>query len=384
MKSKILIILLFVFLLGGCADYRELTDMAIVSTVGIDKKDDEYRVMVQILNSNTQPSSEEKVSVTVMVYEGMGKTLHESFRNMILSSPKKMYAGHVEVVIISEEIAKNLSEIIDFFLRDPEMEKDFKLLIAKDYSVKEIMEVTDSLVSIPAESMDSSLTTASTIQGNVTDITFDEIVSNEMQTGIDPVIPAITIKEIKSEDDEINPKKKLTLSKEMGTFSKGKFAGYLNSDTTLFYNLINGYATSNVISFKCSDKEYASIEIVNNKSSMKYDAKKNNLKLDINLTGSLSEVNCNIDINNKKDMKKMQDKLKSHLEKVFDTALSTIKDKSESDFLGIERYAYRSDYKYYEKHKKEIKENIKNIKSDIKINILFNQTGLMKKGDEKY
>lgn len=385
MKIKKIIIIISILLLTGCADYRELTDMAIVSTVAIDKKDNEYSLIVQILNSNTESSGEEKVQAKVMVYESKGKTLHEAFRNLLLDSPKKMYLGHVEVVILSESsIKEDLTTFFDFFLRDPEMEKDFKLLVAKDNSIKELMNVTESLVSIPAESVVDSITISEIMQGNVANYTFDEIVSNEIQEGIDPVIPAISIKKTESDNEEINPKERLILSKEMGIFANKKLIGYLDSSSTLGYNLLNQNTDSSVISFKCDKDNYATIELTKNKSKFSYDIKSNKLILDIDIDGSLSEVNCNIDVNKEESLKKLEKMLKNHMKDILTKTVNSIKEYNESDFLGIERYIYRNNYKYYKKNKKEIRENIKTIDSKFNIKILFNQTGLMRKGDEKY
>ena len=51
-KFKLLLLTIIVLFLTGCSDYRELTDMSIVSSIGIDIKDGKYVTISQILSSN--------------------------------------------------------------------------------------------------------------------------------------------------------------------------------------------------------------------------------------------------------------------------------------------------------------------------------------------
>ena len=53
-KFVLIIITLFILLISsGCYNYKEINDMAIVSSIGIDKdnKNDKYIVSAQIMNS---------------------------------------------------------------------------------------------------------------------------------------------------------------------------------------------------------------------------------------------------------------------------------------------------------------------------------------------
>jgi len=55
--KKFLIIFYSIFLVG-CQNYRELNNSAIVSAIGIDKDDNNYKVSVQI--ANTEKSDDEQ------------------------------------------------------------------------------------------------------------------------------------------------------------------------------------------------------------------------------------------------------------------------------------------------------------------------------------
>lgn len=182
--------------------------MAIISNLGIDKVDEEFHITVQILNSKSNSNDDSKKnSSEVILYNSKGK-LYMKHLEILLWNLKKLYVGHLESIIISERIAKsNISELFDFILRDPEITKDANILMIKDASINEVMSIITPLESIPAESIKSSIEVASKIQGSVNNIPFDEFVATIIETGIDPVIPLITIKENKSDNKEVNPEK---------------------------------------------------------------------------------------------------------------------------------------------------------------------------------
>lgn len=379
-------LLLILLLLSGCNDYRELTDMAIISSIGIDKKDDNYYVTVQVLDTKTQMQSDSAGSTPkIVIYNSKGKTIHSALRNAILESPKKLYAGHIEIVILSEEFAKEgVSDIFDLFLRDAEASKDFKIFIAKDCTIKEIMDVLTPLETIPAENISSSIENAMEIQGNVSKITFDLLVSDILKTGKDAVIPAISIQKIDSSNKQVNPQKRLVLENYIGIFDNDKFLTYINSASSLGYNIISNNTHSSVIPFKCDNTKYASIEITENNSSLSFDTDSQTLKINVNLKGSLSELNCNININNENGIKKLESQLKNEVEKIVNSTIDTEKKYYNSDFLGIELYVFQNKYNFYKNNKNNFKNIIKNMNKEVNVNVKFIQKGIIKEGDEKY
>ena len=383
---KIVIILLLTILLSGCNDYRELTDMAIVSSIGIDKNEDEYLVTVQVLDSKMQSQNNgESITPTIVVYNSNGKTIHNALRNAILESPKKLYAGHIETVVVSEKVAKEgITDIFDLFLRDAEANKDFKILVTKDNSISEIMDVLTPLETIPAENISSNIENAMEIEGNITDVSFDLLVSDVLRTGIDAVIPVISIKETDTDNEKINPEKRLTLKNYIGIFSGNKLLTYLNEEASFGYNIINNNTSSSIIPFKCDSTKYASIEITKNNSKLSFDTDTETLKIDIKIKGALSELNCNVNIKNESKIKDLENKLESAVEDIANETINAAIKYNTSDFLGIGAYIFQNNYKYYEKNKNNISNIIKNMNKEVNIDVEFIQKGIIKEGDEKY
>ena len=125
MKSKVAILLIFVFMFNGLKDARQLNDLSILSAIGIDiNKNGEYIITSQVLNTQKADSSSGSSSggTSEVTYETTKKSVHEALRATIEKVPNKLYIGHLELLLVSEEAGKNndILDTIDFFLRDNE------------------------------------------------------------------------------------------------------------------------------------------------------------------------------------------------------------------------------------------------------------------------
>ena len=371
--KRILILLFSLFVLTGCPDYRELTDMAIASSIGLDIEDGNYNVIVHVLDA--KKTGEKDVSPNIKIYESSGKTLHEALRKIVLESPQKLYVGHLNSFVISERFAKEgISKIFDFILRDSEVEKSFNLMVTKN-NINEIMNINNSDSNVPLQDISKNIDLSTNIEGSTSSITFDRFIESVIKIGIDPVLPVILIKD---EDD----KKTISLDEQIAIFKDDKLVSYLNKDNTFIYNLLNNNLSSSVFSFKCDKSNYGSIEILDYSSNYYYDFDLNKIITEVDIISSLSELNCNMNIENNKIMDEIEIRIKNELSKNINNFFNEIK-KSESDILGIEQYIYRNNYLFYEKNKNNISELLSNSEIDLNLNITIEQIGSLKKGNEK-
>ena len=131
--KKILLVISLCFILTGCGNYAELDKLAIVTGVAIDKDGDDYEISYLVANSPKGQTSSKEGEAKTTVYSGTGETIPDAAMIIEQKSPKKIYLGHVNVVIISEEIAKDgFFKVADWLFRNPETRKQFYLLLAKD------------------------------------------------------------------------------------------------------------------------------------------------------------------------------------------------------------------------------------------------------------
>ena len=366
--KKLLFLITFILLLTGCTDYKELTDLAIISSVGIDYKDNNYNLIIQVLDSK-----EEKKNPTVILYKSSGKTINEAFRNILLECPKKLYSGHIQTFIVKDNLLKNgSSNFIDFILRNSEIEKDFNILLTED-DIDKIMDIIPPLETIPAKDVSNTIKLSSIYEGRINNVHFDDFLSNLYSVGIEPTLPILTIKNEKE--------KRLILKDELALFKDDKYITNLDSESSLGLNIIKNNAKSSLITFKCDKDNYASVEILKLKSKIEFDKNSNTLNLDVDITSTLSELNCNMDISKKEVIDELELMFKNKLHDILNKTINKEK-KLNIDYIGIQNYIYKNNINYYKNS--NINDIIKNLNSNIDINITFTQKSSIRKGDEKY
>ena len=365
-KFVLIIITLFILLISsGCYNYKEINDMAIVSSIGIDKdnKNDKYIVSAQIMNSKESEDSEDS---QITVYTKEGDTVHEALRNITLKSPRKLYGNHLSKIVLSEEVAKEgIDNILDIFNRITEVRNEFIITIVKEDKASDVLKVLTTTESIPAEYVKLSLKIADKTSGLTYATKLDEFISLYLKKGIDPVVPVLKIDKKEKKGTTINnitttnPISKIVIE-DLAVTNKGKLETYLKNEEIIGYNFLRNQIQKMIIPVKCDDENnYASILILKNKTKSNA-AKKDNkyiINFNINSEAIITEYNCKKDLTDEKVIKKLEKdtekKIKRYIKKSLDKQKET-----KGKFLGLERIIYL-DYPKYKNEDYSVKYNAK-------------------------
>ena len=365
-KFVLIIITLFILLISsGCYNYKEINDMAIVSSIGIDKdnKNDKYIVSAQIMNSKESEDSEDS---QITVYTKEGDTVHEALRNITLKSPRKLYGNHLSKIVLSEEVAKEgIDNILDIFNRITEVRNEFIITIVKEDKASDVLKVLTTTESIPAEYVKLSLKIADKTSGLTYTTKLDEFISLYLKKGIDPVVPVLKIDKKEKKGTTINnitttnPISKIVIE-DLAVTNKGKLETYLKNEEVIGYNFLRNQIQKLIIPFKCDDEyNYASILILKNKTKSNT-AKKDNkyiINFNINSEAIITEYNCKKDLTDEKVIKELEKdtekKIKRYIKKSLDKQKET-----KGKFLGLERLIYL-DYPKYKNEDYSVKYNVK-------------------------
>lgn len=365
-KFVLIIITLFILLISsGCYNYKEINDMAIVSSIGIDKdnKNDKYIVSAQIMNSKESEDSEDS---QITVYTKEGDTVHEALRNITLKSPRKLYGNHLSKIVLSEEVAKEgIDNILDIFNRITEVRNEFIITIVKEDKASDVLKVLTTTESIPAEYVKLSLKIADKTSGLTYTTKLDEFISLYLKKGIDPVVPVLKIDKKEKKGTTINnitttnPISKIVIE-DLAVTNKGKLETYLKNEEVIGYNFLRNQIQKMIIPVKCDDENnYASILILKNKTKSNT-AKKDNkyiINFNINSEAIITEYNCKKDLTDEKVIKELEKdtekKIKRYIKKSLDKQKET-----KGKFLGLERIIYL-DYPKYKNEDYSVKYNAK-------------------------
>ena len=353
-KFVLIIITLFILLISsGCYNYKEINDMAIVSSIGIDKdnKNDKYIVSAQIMNSKESEDSEDS---QITVYTKEGDTVHEALRNITLKSPRKLYGNHLSKIVLSEEVAKEgIDNILDIFNRITEVRNEFIITIVKEDKASDVLKVLTTTESIPAEYVKLSLKIADKTSGLTYATKLDEFISLYLKKGIDPVVPVLKIDKKEKKGTTINnitttsPISKIVIE-DLAVTNKGKLETYLKNEEVIGYNFLRNQIQKMIIPVKCDDENnYASILILKNKTKSNT-AKKDNeyiINFNINSEAIITEYNCKKDLTDEKVIKELEKDTEKKIKRYIKKSLNKQKE-TKGKFLGLERIIYLDYPKY--------------------------------------
>ena len=378
MKKLILIIttLIISATLTGCGGYEELNNLSIVTAVAFDKTDDEYELSFLIANSPKAQTSAKEGEAKTTVYTGKGKTIAEASKDIEQIVPKQVYLGHINVVVISEDIAKDgFLKIADWLLRNPQTRKKFYLLQAKDEKAKNILKIVSPLESFPSQSIATLIESNSETKSIATSITYSNFISQILEKGYDPVLPSITINgSVKEGSNEKNlettePESYLMLG-PLAIYKGDKLKGFSTEEESWAINVLKG--DSKEINYNVKyQNENISIETSSLKSTIKIIDEKN-IEITISGVGDIYNINNKIDIQDYKEINKIEKAWSSSLKKDLTKVIKKVQSKWQADIFGFGNLIYKNDPKTWEKLEKNWNSkyfpnlNIK-VKTDLKI-----------------
>jgi len=339
MKKIILIVL--ILLLGGCYDYNELTDLAIVSSMFIDYKDDEYVVDLEVLDTN------EMVVEPSYFIEGRGKKFENALNDIYNKSTKHIYLSHMNAIVLSDEIVEDkMIDLYDYFLRNTDIRKDSYFIISKN---------TQDLLSFKTEDKTSIGESIKKI------IEYNEKENAKFKTSKFSTILNCYLNDKNYLLGEISIEKNMITTSEVYLIHNDKLAQKLDQNAVLLANLLDSTTSSFIITLDNSYEVYR----------YKLGKKVSKNKIEISVDAEVRFLNVlKEDVNNKKDLESLEQKLNNYLTRYFENSIKYSK--------NIDYDLYNFNYLYY-LYEPDLKENDswKNLEYDVLVNTTINEKGLL-------
>lgn len=363
MKTKIFILIVAMFLFNGLANSRELNDLAILSSMGIELDEDgNYLITVQILNtkkpdsSSGNSSSGESGTSNVTVFKSNSSTIHGALRDIVLQSSKKIYIAHMELLLVSEEVAKtDMFDILDFFIRDNENSNNFILAVTKDTTPKEVLEILTPLETNPTQSIKNTIKATYKNKGTTIDNILTENIQIMLKPGMNMVAASVGIDgEVKKEEgsDNINSSASSAkvIAKELAYFDKKSLMGYLTEEEGLYYNLGLDDLKSGMLNMGTKEDGYV-VEILNAKSSSTPRVENDKYIIDFNfdLSCAITEISREKKIETFDEEVIIQKEIEERIKNGFESFANKCKNEYESDLIGFGNIYYKRLNKEYEK-----------------------------------
>ncbi|GAA4836133.1 Ger(x)C family spore germination protein [Paenibacillus vulneris] len=184
-------------LLTGCWDAEEVQRLNYIVGLGVDYEDDKFVVYGQMINfSSIAKQEQQNDSVRNWVGRGKGETVLAAISDLIASGQGTMFLGHVNYLILTENVLKEqmLKKVFDFTNRNKETrytkwfygtkEKMYDLLSAKSFFDRSTL---DSILGNPEQNYAQL--------SNLKPYYVNEIVAGMLEPSSTVIIPSVELTE---------------------------------------------------------------------------------------------------------------------------------------------------------------------------------------------
>ncbi|HWQ74470.1 MAG TPA: Ger(x)C family spore germination protein [Syntrophomonas sp.] len=199
MFKKFLIILMVISLPGsaGCWDAQEINDKAVTTSIGLALNEEDGQLRFSCLftspSSPGDSSGSGQTMPAITVSKDYGAAM--AARRSLLSLSKIPEYAHVRSMIIGDKLAqKDLSACIDLITRNRNISPEINLFIGDNSSPEEILR----LVNDSDRSLKRLVTVNELLSGIYVPVTLSDFVYKLLTPGIEPAVPQIAVRAIKS------------------------------------------------------------------------------------------------------------------------------------------------------------------------------------------
>ncbi|MGE7915092.1 Ger(x)C family spore germination protein [Lysinibacillus xylanilyticus] len=383
MKKCMLVLLILSPILTGCWDKRELNELGITLAIGIDKVDDEYQVTAQVVVPSEISTKTSTGRSPVILFKEKGETVYEALRKITKTSPRKIYPGHLRMLVLGEDLAEEgIAKSLDFLSRDWELRSDFFVAIAKDGTAEEVLNVRTTIESIPANKMFNSLQTSEASWAATNGIKLDELIASMTSNGKEAVLTGILVTgdpemgSSKQNVESINPSARIVYD-ELAVFKKDKLVGWLTERESRGLNGIVNEVKNSVTAISCPEEGKATIEIIKVDSKMKGKINKGKPEVDVNIKvkGTVGEVECQINLNELDTIVELEKITEKQMEETVNLTIESLQKQYKSDIFGFGEAIHRSNPKEWKKMKGQWDEEFAEMTANVKVDVELVHTG---------
>lgn len=348
-QAMLLLPLTLSLVLTGCWERQELNELAFVVGVGIDKLGDKYNVSMQAVVPSEVAGKTSGYSTPVTIYQNTVDNVYDALREFTLMSPRQSYLGHIRVLVIGEELAREgIAPVMDVFKRSREPRMDFYVMVARDSQAAEILSVLTPLEKLPANKLYNSLDRSSKATATTTTATLDQIVDDLFARGTSPVLTGVIIDGSVGEGMEhanvesVEPKTKLRY-RGVAIFRKDKMVGWLDEKETIGYNYMTDKVVTNTGFVMGTDNRPIIMEALRTSTDRKVKIINGqpHIYIKVKTTSNVQDVPSEMDIGTTEAMDFLTKKAEERTVELMKAAYHGILSKFNIDAMGFGHLIYQ-------------------------------------------
>ncbi|WP_175477887.1 Ger(x)C family spore germination protein [Halobacillus alkaliphilus] len=375
-------------LLTGCWNSKEINELAIVTTMGIDQAEEDGRFEVTIELANPPEvaggSQSSGRASTATVYSATGDTLISAIRRIVQQTPREPFFPYTQSIVFGEELARSgIQDTFDLLERNQEFRTTPRVLIARGHTAKEVIKILSPLEKIPAKKLVKTSEISGKSLGETITVKVFEFVDQITSESAEPLVGGVSIIGDKEqgtgvsniEDTEPNA---LIKSEGLAIFKDGHLKRWVEKEDARGMLWVVNKIESTIINLDCNQEASAlSIKITNTHSSINAVIKNGQptITIDVKEEGEVEEVLCNIDVTDQTTIQNFEKQLEDKTKQEIERAIKIAKEEK-SDVFGFGEAINRKDPGLWKQIKKNYDEEFTALEVNIKVDAYITRSGM--------
>lgn len=356
--------------LSGCWGIEEAERMDYVHGIGVDYKDGQVHVSLQVVNLGNLGEAEtgggSSEGNQAVIAKGKGDTVSDAVFEIYESTQRRLFWGHLTIVLVTEEALKHkkMKDIMD--LMDRYRETRYRILVfaTQDENVDKLFEATPVFDGSPVYTRLTDIANTYEQSSWIKELSMREFLLDLKEPGYDTVIPAVTT----TEEDWTSVEKTETMIKTVGValLHKNEFRGFITGEDVNGLRWLTEDALRINLDIHEGDKPIAEAIIIRPSFSIEPMVQDDDVIFNIQVKGQavFNQILENKDYRFLK--KEMQKNIEEEIRRTYNKALEL-----HSDIYRLSEVLYRKDVRTWQRLAHEgklaLNENSIKVTSDISI-----------------
>lgn len=351
---------------------KDIRNRLVIQGIGIDVEDDEkYSVTIQAIDTNAQAatSSDGASQPPLKTYKTKGDTIYTALKSVTETEGKIPLYSQNRIIILGKSITEeNMSDVIDFFVRDVENSSSV-YIAAAEKTAGEILEAKNGQEYISARSIETGISSYE-YDARIFELQLFDLINRYNSGTKDFAMPLLSLKEEKGE-------KSVEIS---GTalFNSTKYREKISKDETVFLNILYDKLNNTALSYDIDNDQKVSLNIVDSKTTRKVDINNGQpaFKIKVKMEADIAEISGGVSSAMKeKDIEKIALIGEKYIEKETKNLIYSLYEEYNSDSVGLGRLIYILHKDFYKTHEKNLDSVLQNSIYEVEVDLKIRRIG---------
>ncbi|WP_077735721.1 Ger(x)C family spore germination protein [Bacillus sonorensis] len=377
--------------LTGCWDKRELTDLSLVSAIGIDKGEkSKYVMSFQIVNPNSAAGGLQGGQggdrPPVSNYSVAGNNLTEMSRHASTKISRELYYSHTNLVVVDEALAKDegIIKILDVLDRDTDFRATATIIISHGKKARDLIKALTLIDKIPSNKVNKTLQFTEQDLGEHMKTSVQDVIKCLTSQARHPVIPSFklvgsTQKAEKMENVQSTAPSATVEADGLAVIKEGKLVDYLNGKTARGVLWIRNKIKRTYITLSLDNEEQSvTYDVIRQKTNVSARLKNNRpaISVHVEVEGDIGEVGVPISLEDPNVLDRIEKRTAKKIKKELQHTIDIVK-QHKTDVLQFGDVVYRSYPALWNKIEPEWSNRyFPDLDVDITVNAYVRRTGL--------